>query len=208
MPQVIKKERRCIKCGKMRQINMYPQIDALESPELKEAILNEKFFDFTCSSCGLNADYAYPVLYHDREKAYMIYFTQNQDVVNESRLPIYLKQVKKRVVSGIKELKEKIIIFDGGYNDIAIEMVKTAMQKILVKKYNDEGTRIYFLRGDEASLTFAIYFSDSKDAVYQSANIKLYNQALELLENSSYKEKNEFINVDKAFAVKIISESK
>ena len=208
MPQVIKKERRCIKCGKMRQINMYPQIDALESPELKEAILNEKFFDFTCSSCGLNADYAYPVLYHDREKAYMIYFTQNQDVVNESRLPIYLKQVKKRVVSGIKELKEKIIIFDGGYNDIAIEMVKTAMQKILVKKYNDEGTRIYFLRGDEASLTFAIYFSDSKDAVYQSANIKLYNQALELLENSSYKEKNEFINVDKTFAVKIISESK
>ena len=208
MPQVIKKERRCIKCGKMRQINMYPQIDALESPELKEAILSEKFFDFTCSSCGLNADYAYPVLYHDREKAYMIYFTQNQDVVNESRLPIYLKQVKKRVVSGIKELKEKIIIFDGGYNDIAIEMVKTAMQKILVKKYNDEGTRIYFLRGDEASLTFAIYFSDSKDAVYQSANIKLYNQALELLENSSYKEKNEFINVDKTFAVKIISESK
>ena len=208
MPQVIKKERRCIKCGKMRQINMYPQIDALESPELKEAILNEKFFDFTCSSCGLNADYAYPVLYHDREKAYMIYFTQNQDVVNESRLPIYLKQVKKRVVSGIKELKEKILIFDGGYNDIAIEMVKSAMQKILVKKYNDEGTRIYFLRGDEASLTFAIYFSDSKDAVYQSANIKLYNQALELLENSSYKEKNEFINVDKAFAVKIISESK
>ena len=31
--------------------------------------------------------------------------------------------------------------------------------EILVKKYNDEGTRIYFLRGDEASLTFAIYFS-------------------------------------------------
>lgn len=208
MPQVIKKERRCIKCGKMRQINMYPQIDAMESPELKEAILSEKLFDFTCSSCGFNADYAYPVLYHDREKAYMIYYTQNPGVVNESRLPIYLKQVKKRVVTGIKELKEKIIIFDGGYNDVAMEMVKSAMQKILVKKYNDNNTRVFFVRGDEASLTFAIYFSDSKDAVYQSANIKLYKQALELLENSGYKEKNAFINVDKAFAVKLISELK
>ena len=187
---------------------MYPQIDATQNPELKEAILNEKLFDFTCSSCGFNADYAYPTLYHDREKSYMIYYTQNQNVVNESRLPIYLKNVKKRVVSGIKELKEKILIFDGGYNDIAIEMVKSAMQKILVKKYNDNNTRIYFLRGDEASLTFAIYFSDSNDAVYQSANIKLYTQALELLENSDFKEKNAFLNIDKAFAVKIISELK
>ena len=87
-------------------------------------------------------------------------------------------------------------------------MVKSAMQKILVKKYNDNNTRIYFLRGDEASLTFAIYFSDSNDAVYQSANIKLYTQALELLENSDFKEKNAFLNIDKAFAVKIISELK
>jgi hypothetical protein len=51
----------------------------------------------------------------------------------------------------------------------------------------------------------AMYLVEYKGTADQ---VKLYNQALELLENSSYKEKNEFINVDKAFAVKIISESK
>jgi len=187
---------------------MYPQIDAGESPELKKAILDEKLFDFTCSSCGLNADYAYPVLYHDREKSYMIYYTQNVDAVNQSRLPIYLKQVKKRVVTSPKELKEKILIFDNGFDDVAIEMVKSAMQKILVKKYNDANTKIYFVKGDENALVFAIYFSGSVDAVYQSANIKLYTQALDVLDDMGYKEKNVFLNVDKAFALKIISESK
>lgn len=208
LTETIKKEQRCFRCGRVRQITMYPTIVADEAPEIKKTILDEKIFDFTCSSCGFNVDYVYPMLYHDRDKKLMIYLTQNEKTVNESRLPLYLKQVKKRVVPDLKALKEKILIFESGYDDIAIEMVKSAVQNIIMKKYDEGAVKIYFQNGDETCLFFAIYFSQEIHPSYRTANIKLYNQALDILNSSDYKESNNFLKTDRDFVQEIIARSK
>lgn len=208
MATIVKKEHRCPGCGKIFQVSMHATILPLEHPELKKSVLSESLFSFTCPECGYQADMVYPVLYHDREAEYMIYLTAHPEAALSQKVPQELSDVRKRVVRNQKELKEKILIFDSGLDDAAVEIVKLAVLDIIAKQYGDENAHAFFLQAADDTVSFAVYFTNYTDPVTQPVGMSLYRQAQDLLEKARWQEKNRFLKVDRTLAQSLIAQAK
>ena len=208
MATIVKKEHRCPECNKIFQVSMHATILPGEHPELKKSILSETLFSFTCPHCGYEADMVYPVLYHDREAEYMIYLSAQPESALSQKVPQELSEVRKRVVHNQKELKEKILVFDAGLDDAAVEIVKLAVLDIVAKKYGDDSARAFFLDAEEDTIRFAVYFTGYTDPVPQTAGIALYRQAQELIDRARWHEKNRFLKVDRTLAQSLIAQAK
>ena len=63
----------------------------------------------------------------------------------------------KRTVKNLAELKEKILIFDAGFDDVAIELVKNALCTIIAKTYQVNRVHAYFSRINEEEMEFAVF---------------------------------------------------
>ena len=129
----------CPRCGETVETRMWPGINAEVNPNLREQVLQETLFNWTCPACGYVAQMAYPCLYHDKGRKLMVYLVPNGgkeelDAVDVDRAFPQIGYVQKRVVSSLAELKEKILIFEAGLDDRAVELVKWALSAVVEKK--------------------------------------------------------------------------
>ena len=53
----------CPRCGEAVETRMWPGINAEVNPNLREQVLQETLFNWTCPACGYVAQMAYPCLY-------------------------------------------------------------------------------------------------------------------------------------------------
>ena len=63
------------------------------------------------------------------------------DAEAENRYP-ELGGVTKRLAADLNELKEKILIFENGLDDRAVELTKLAMSKVALKKHGKDLKRV------------------------------------------------------------------
>ena len=117
MSTCITKDISCPNCGAVHRTQMWPGIDRLAHPELRARIMEETFFDWKCPRCGYTAQMTYPCLYHDRELGVMICLAPGRTRFT-LEIPKYLDKVVKRAVSTLPQLKEKILLFESGMDDI------------------------------------------------------------------------------------------
>ena len=96
--------------------------------------MEETFFDWKCPRCGYTAQMTYPCLYHDRELGLMICLTPGQNKI-ALQIPKYLDKVAKRAVFTLPQLKEKILLFESGLDDAAMERVDKALSEVVQKKW-------------------------------------------------------------------------
>ena len=61
----------CPRCGEAVETRMWPGINAEVNPNLREQVLQETLFNWTCPACGYVAQMAYPCLYHDKGRKLM-----------------------------------------------------------------------------------------------------------------------------------------
>ena len=64
-----------------------------------------------------------------------------------------IQSYTKRVVKNLAELKEKILIFDLGYDDVAVELVKNALCTIIARTYQVNRVHAYFSRINEGEMS-------------------------------------------------------
>lgn len=122
----------CPKCGTRGEFVIWDSINADTDPELKEKLLDESLFAWTCPHCGHKAYITYGTLYHDPTAQFMLFFDHKADEtdIEEDSFPDepafeqFNKTYKLRYVHGILPLKEKIFIFEEGLSDIVIELIK------------------------------------------------------------------------------------
>ena len=122
----------CPSCGCSSTTRMWPGIDGVRNPEQRERILEESLFCWECPDCGYRMQLVYPCLYHDRERRFLILLDPNQkeqSLDKKAMAEQSLPQTKKRIVSSVEELKEKLLIFENGLNDAACELSKLAMMQ-------------------------------------------------------------------------------
>jgi hypothetical protein len=203
----------CPNCGTAVRTEMWPGICAQEHPELRSHILDETFFDWTCPHCGYSAQFEYPCLYHDRERRFMIYLAptgsgQEFQPVDVSEKFPQLAGVTKRVVASPAELKEKILIFESGLDDYAVELVKLGLSDVLEQKDGIKTLRAYFCGADESAnrICFAFCQEGKNGFTLRKTSMDAYHKSLEITERFRGNDENLFVPVDSLTARDMLDE--
>ena len=204
----------CPHCGAAVKTEMWPGINAQDSPDLRGRLLDETLFDWTCPECGYRARLLYPCLYHDRDRKFMVYLapsgnSRELDSVDISGKFSKLSSVKKRVVTTMPGLKEKILIFESGLSDYAVELVKFALADVMNEKYGKRAENCYFCCADEAEdkIGFSFLFEGESEPVRRSTRLDAYEKSLEIVKSSEIPDQDPgFLTVDSGTARRILDE--
>lgn len=204
----------CPHCGAAVKTEMWPGINAQDSPELRERLLNETLFDWTCPRCGYRARLLYPCLYHDRDRQFMVYLAPSGScselgAVDVSEKFPRLSSVKKRVVATLPRMKEKVLIFEAGLNDYAVELVKLALADVMNEKYGKQAESCYFCYADEAEdkIGFSFVFEGEDGPVLRGTRLDAYEKSFEIVKGSGVPEQDPgFLSVDAEAARRILDE--
>ena len=210
MSTFIKKDVACPNCGATKKFTIISAVNAAENPELKEKILNESFFDNECPECGYRSMLMYPLVYHDPDRGYMIGLYRSGTKGSKVEAPASLKNIVKRRVKDLSELKEKILILDSGLDDVAVEMVKNALMSVVRKSYGNSNVKAYFSKLDgDGNPEFAIFFGGEKKPQYHSTKREVYESCSEILRSLNYKENpDEFLRVGPTLAEELVNRYK
>lgn len=195
----------CPQCGESQKYKLYASVNARENPELKQRVLEETLFDWRCKRCSYFAAMAYPFLYTDPDAGCVICVVPaGSGSIAEPTEEI--KNFTKRIVKNLAELKEKILIFDAGYDDVAVELVKNALCAIIKNTYQAKRVHAYFSRVNNGEMEFAIFLPRKPEPVYHSTKLDVYKQSQEVLRALDFVDPAGFSKVDAKLARKIIEE--
>ncbi len=149
----------CSKCGEKTRIKIYRSINTSEDPGLKEKIRNGSLFVWECPHCHQANLARYECLYHDPVSRIMVWLVPSGDFP-ESQMEAISNHTRAmggyrlRLVSDVGALMEKILIFDAGLDDMAVEMCKYVTIMEMLSKGNHasdsiSGTSFHFHRIEE-----------------------------------------------------------
>ena len=140
----------CPSCHHEGDFEVWDSINTVLDPAMKEKVLNQSIFLYTCPNCGETFRLNYPTLYHQMEDLVMIYLVPESEVektyemfYGENALAdyrtekyLYRKEAGADFAGGM-ELVEKIQIFDAGKDDRVMELVKLLATDSILKNDPD-----------------------------------------------------------------------
>ena len=207
MSTCISKEVICPQCGKAHAWRTWPGIEASANPDLREKILDGTLFCWQCPACGYEAQMVYPCLYHDRERQFMVYLEPNGDDTAvcgmEQRHP-GTKKIRKRLVKTPQEWMEKILIFESGLDDMAVELVKLALHGLVERKYGGPVKQGYYRASDPTIefIGFSFFVQGKEEPVSQGTSLEIYRKSQNILKGLGYREG---LHVDREMAEAILN---
>lgn len=121
----------CPKCGEKQNFTIYPSINTSSNPDLAEKYLEGTLTTLTCEKCGFSGVVEYPMLYHDLDKRFSVFFVPDSSD-REEKLPNVLPshllpEMRLRLVHNAADLREKIFIFRDLLDDRIVETVKDSI---------------------------------------------------------------------------------
>lgn len=148
----------CPKCQHEGEFRMYESVNVTLDKSLRDRVFSDDLFKWTCPECGETFTIIYPFLYHDMDHGFMIHFSPNdceriKEQYNEllTKYP-GLRRSKYRTTNALVRLKEKVLIFEAGLDDVAVELAK-----VFIKV--DDTSNL----PDKCSLVFQDLISGKKD---------------------------------------------
>ena len=118
-----------------------------------------------------------------------------------------VKSLIKRSVKNPQELKEKILIFEAGLDDVAVELVKNAIVTVIRKTF-EGNIHAYFCAATEKEMRFAIFVKGRQEPVYQTTQMAVYRQSQEVLRALDYKVPEDFAVINSKLAQRLLDEYK
>lgn len=169
----------CPKCKSEIGFTRWTSINADLNPEIREELFTGNFGKVICPRCGQVSYVEYDFLYHDMRGKYMIGVSSDfSDAAKQLGVP---KDYILRKVYGINALIEKIKIFDDGYNDIALEIMKEVIKNL--QRINKREEMLYaYTKGKR------IGFALSKSSRIVELDSKFYNTIIRDLDMSEFEE--------------------
>ena len=133
-------ELECPKCGHKHSLKKYKVINVTEKAKLKEEIMKNRLYQFSCEECEYMAPLTYDSLYVDSQRNIMIYMApvMNAEIKAEIAELEQEKGIDKRLVDNINDLKEKIMIADNHLDDRVIEIIKIMYIDQMKKEMEDD----------------------------------------------------------------------
>ena len=136
----------CPSCHHEGDFEVWDSINTVLDPEMKEKVLNQSIFLYTCPNCGETFRLNYPTLYHPMEDLIMIYLVSESEVaetydlfyVEHTMADFRTEKYLNRIVTSANQLVEKIQIFDVGKDDRIMELVKLLVADSILKNDPDK----------------------------------------------------------------------
>ncbi|MCH5304163.1 MAG: CpXC domain-containing protein [Ruminococcus sp.] len=211
---IIKKRIVCPKCNETTEARLHTSINVTNQKDLREKTMNESLFKWKCSSCGYIARLTYPVLYNDMKNRFMIYLIPRIDHFQLADKELEenfknLKHINKRIVPDFNTFKEKIFIFESGLDDMAIELTKLAISKIVAKKHHLKDVKEGYLsmyNTENNTMGFTFFIGEEKQPYVQSARLEIYGKSVSVVNELAVKDKKlkGFIRIDREWAENIL----
>lgn len=167
----------CAKCGHNFEQEIYSSVNSNDE-ELYSSILDRQFFIFSCPKCKVKQEVPHELLFNNTINNYMIYllpeYTEGHDERDDMVKSLRSQQHKMfgsnsntRIVTTIKDLIEKIMIFDICLDDRIIEIYKDYIENNVKEKLGiSEVKNIFFSSaGDSNAIVFVII--DKNGEMYQ-----------------------------------------
>ena len=136
----------CPSCHHEGDFELWDSINTALDPEMKEKVLNQSIFLYTCPSCGETFRLNYSTLYHQMEDLVMIYLVPESEVKKTYEIfyeknalaDFHTEKYLNRIVTSANQLVEKIQIFDAGKDDKIMELVKLLATDSILKNDPDK----------------------------------------------------------------------
>ena len=148
----------CPKCQHEGEFRMYETVNVTLDKSLRDRVFSDDLFKWTCPECGETFTIVYQFLYHDMDHGFMIHFSPSDcERINEMEHELLskypgMRRSKYRTTNALIRLKEKILIFEAGLDDVAVELAK-----VFIKV--DDNSKL----PDRCSLVFQDLISSKKD---------------------------------------------
>lgn len=151
---------RCPKCGMEHTLPKYSVINVTEKPELKEKVLKNEMFIFSCSNCDLNAPMTYDSIYVDRDRKLVIAMSPDGNESWKAELENWkTKGYALRIVDNINDLKEKILIAENLLDDRIVELAKITYLKQLESQMADDELMDILFDYSGSEMFFIVFFA-------------------------------------------------
>ena len=209
MSEKVNKMIACPKCSEKSETELICSMNNKSFPDMKKRIFGDKFFEWKCSKCGFHGDLLHPLLYNDMKNKFMVYYIPDvkRKVIADEKLEkefAECRDIKKRLVSGVNELKEKIAVLDAGADDMAVELAKYAVERIVEKSANRKVISGYFLDMDksENTISFHFYVGNEKRPYIQTTRLEVYNRSMKIVKDyfEDFGKQPGFIKIDREWA--------
>lgn len=180
----------CPQCENEQVFVEWHSVNVTNDPEMKAKILFGELFKAKCNRCRFEGELKYPLLYHDMEQKLMIRFWPEggQPDAEESELLEIMEGYRFRLVYTIKELQEKIRIYDACLDDRVIELLKFTLWREVLRKGPLSYANLYFglVDDDEKKLIFAAFKDGVVGTTYAAVEVydeyvKMYGADLDVL---------------------------
>lgn len=130
----------CPECGESINICVRDTVNTRRHPEMKAAVRNLEAFKNSCPHCGFELYSIGNLLYHDFDSKILIQMCVTDEYYYRCLSSFEPKEGKEmnpfsrmfgiytiRMVMGINEFLEKLLIFDDGRDDRVIELIKAKL---------------------------------------------------------------------------------
>lgn len=140
----------CPKCNASNVFERYDKIVANQSPELTQAIIDWELLKYTCMHCEHQVLITYPTIYIDCTKMVAIQYSPERNNGSEIRdfslqnMEGVTDEYRCRIVSNLEDFAEKVQIFESGFDDRAIELMKYVNSPLEETDINFEYEHIIF----------------------------------------------------------------
>ncbi len=177
----------CPNCNVEGETEIFSSINTELDKDMKEKIISGKAFIYKCPNCQKESLLNYGVLYHDVDNKLMVQLATDENELKNaqemfksvtenkiqgiSSIAKTLEGYKKRIVISQEALAEKIFIFEEGYDDRIMEIVKVIYLRMFFENnpdleldgayfVNDQGQKLVaFITTDKES--FAVDFDEN-----------------------------------------------
>lgn len=210
MPQTVHVQ--CPVCQNENQCQIETVINSQENPHLKISLLSGQLLAFECETCGAKRQIETQILYHDPEKSILIFLAPNYHENKEKVLTglsqmtqeqgIAIQNYKLRIVTSSPQLIEKIQIFDQGYDDQTMEVVKLLTDGLFAQQEPEKPILNRFFMIKDGVEKF-LYISDKEQLI-----VDYHPTLTEFIQDKFSKELapqylGQFILVDQTWATNI-----
>ena len=213
----LKQSVKCPKCAQMSEVTVWSSITVKDSADLKKDLLEGRVNIFRCPNCAQAGLMPHPMLYNDEDKRLMITFSPADDAVVKQQLFEKVQSASKesgeleklegynlRFVSDYNELLEKILIFDNGFNDKAIEVIKLMILSQDIDKSEQRSCR--FGKSENGNMEFMIHDFIENQVYTSQVPVETYNTIWQSLKESGVKPYSfEWEIVDGAYATRLLN---
>ncbi len=154
---------RCRICGKEHEMTAWNAVNVKKHPELKQKVLDTSLFEYRCPDCGFVSGILYNCLYHDPDEKIMIALTEEQveNAFDDSEKENVItkdtyREYRLRTVHMPNDMVEKILIFENGFDDRAVEIQKLAVKVSLMMDHEDLDITALYFSINESGFSFVV----------------------------------------------------